>query len=199
MKYNVNKQQLDILLMAGAAMVIMSIFYIFVYAPKQSQMAKLHHELDAINGSLSEIEKIVGSRNDLGKGILRLKESANNWELKFIRPDDTVGLLKILSEEARHFNLEVASIQPAELKILTGKNGEILKLEDLVCHTISINMNLTGSYAALANYMQKIEHKDTPQLIVKRFDIEKTQSSSRLNIHMVVEGIVLLPKLSQRG
>jgi len=193
MKYNISKQQIDILIMAAVILIVTSVFYVFVYTPRQKQLGNLKQELERVENTLGDIEKLVGSRKDLGKGILRLREEASSWDLKFIKPDETAELLKILSEEARRLNIEVASIQPAELKPLLNK-GSILKLDDAECNRISIDINLAGTYLALVDYMQKIEHRKAPQMVIKKVDIEKYQGSSRLNAHMVVEGVVLLQK-----
>ena len=188
MKGNITKQQINILIMAVAAVLSVALFFIFIYAPKQAQIRRLNQEFQDIEKSLTNIEVVIGGKRDFGKGILRLKAKARSLDLKFINPDNIAEVLKLLSQQARRMKLEIISMQPSEFQ----------RAEGLKCDKGSIDMNVIGTYQQLADYMQAVEERDTPLFIIRKFDVYKYQIVPRLKAHITVD-VFALPRAENTG
>ena len=166
---------------------------IFVYTPKKAYIKKLESELKAVEDSLDNIHKIVGAKEDIGKGIVRLREEALIYQRKFINPENVSELLKTLSDKAREHEIDVVSIQPSNFGLCYDKKGNTLRLDTLECSKISIDMSVTGPYGALVDYMQVLENNDQAQLIVERFGVDKQSGTGILRAHIVVNAFALMP------
>lgn len=180
-------------MMAAVVLITAAIFMIFILRPKQAQMQDLNRQMDEVRESLNNIKRIIGDSRDLGEGILRLRSEESALAAKFIRPENVGDLLGVLSEGARQFGVEVVSMQPSELKVCYGPKGETLRLDNSECNKASIDMDVLGSYRSLVDYIGSLEVQEAPFVLVRRFDIEKQQSSSSLRAHIVVDGFTLLP------
>jgi len=198
-KFLITKRQQNILYMFGIVALTIIIVFIFIYAPKETQVKKLKVQFKSLEESLTNIHSIVGIKEDLGKGILRLRSDAADTEAKFVRPDNIGELLQMLSAEARSRDIEVVSTQPSEFSTCYAKaKGSALQFDGFECNKISIEMNVVGSYRSLIDYMDTLENKQTLQLVVERFNIERQDNPSRLRAYIVINAFALLPvKASQ--
>lgn len=194
MKFFIESHQKNILIAVVAVILLILLFSIFVYTPKKAQLHRLRQELNSVNDSLNNIQRIVGYTKDLAKGILKLRQEISALESMFIKLDDAGKLLQMLSEQARDLDIEVLSAQPSEFKTSYGKKGEVLEIENLECNKMSIEMDMLGTYKTLTNYIQKLENSlASPRVVVRSFDIQKYQAP-RLKVHIVTECFALLPK-----
>jgi hypothetical protein len=180
------------------ALLSAAIFFIFIYTPKRTVIYKLRQELGNVKDSLARIEAIVGERKYLGEGILKLRKEAGSLQSKFIKTEDVEELLKILSDDARRLGIEVVSMQPSEFKIWYDKKGRNLEVDNLECNKISVDMRINGAYKPLTDYMQGLENKDFPLLIIRKFDVQKSQGAARLGVNMIIDGFALYPKRAKK-
>lgn len=194
MKFVVNEHQKNILMMAAVVLISALIFSVFISGPKHAQIDRLRQELNAVKDSLNNIKKIVGDDKDLGRGILKLRAESIALAAKFIKPENVGDLLGVLSEDARESEVEVVSMEPSEFRVCYGSRGEFLGLENLECNKIGIDMTIVGTYKALTDYIQNLENKDAPLMMVRSFDIEKYQTPPALRTHIVVDSFALLAK-----
>ena len=193
MNFTFNRQQQNIFMMVGIVAAAILVLFIFIFMPKEAQMKKLRQELKAVEVSLANIESIVGTRKDLGNGILKLRQEKDAFESKFIKYDSMNSLLQTLSEQARECDLEVISIQPSEFALFYGPKGSTLAIDNLECNKVSIEMSVRGSFKPIIDYIESLERKDSPRLTVKKFSIEK-QQEAKLNAYIIVDGFALMPK-----
>ena len=192
MRFIFTKQQQNIFIMVGIAAAAIIVLFIFIYMPKESQMKKLRQELKAVESSLANIQSIVGARKDLGSGILKLRQEKDSIESEFIRPDNLNSLLQTLSEQARESGLEVVSIQPSEFVVFYDAKGSVPSIDNLECNKVSIEMSVAGSFKSVIDYLEALERKGSPRLVIKKFNVEK-QQQARLNAYIIVDGFALMP------
>ena len=198
MKIAITKQQQNALLMFAVLVLSITVLFLFIYAPKSAKLKKLRNELAMIEASLNKIHAIIGEKEDLGKGILRMRQEAGVCEAKFIKPREISALLQELAQEARSQDLEVVSMQPSEFFLSYGDKGNTLSVDDQECNTINIEMNLVGSYRSLIEYMSILETRPTQHLFINRFNIERQATSDKLKVHITVCSFALLNKKPQR-
>jgi hypothetical protein len=161
-------------------------------------MDALKQRLSGIEASLNKIEALVGSRKDLGLGILRLRQEAIDLDSQFLRPDDTAALLQMLSEKARESDIEVVSTRPSEFRTWYDKTGKPLELENAQCSQIEIDMEVMATYVALTEYMRSLTANKSPRLVIRRFSVEKSQKPSVLHASMTVQAFTLLARKEGR-
>ena len=155
-------------------------------------MRRLKQQLWGIEASLDKIEAAVGSRKDLGSGILRLGQQMADLDARFLKPDDTAALLEMLSEAARESEIEVISTRPSEFRTWYDRRGKPLELQNAQCNVIGIDMEAMATYADMADYMRSLTANHAPQLVIRKFSIEKSQKPAVLRASMVVEAFALL-------
>jgi len=195
MNFNFSRQQQNIFMMIGIVAAAIIVLFVFIFMPKEAQMKKLRQELKSVEISLADIETIVGKKENLGSGILKLRQEKDALESRFMRHENLNSLLQTLSEQARGCGLEVISIQPSEFVLFYGTKGSLLKMDNLECNKVSIEMSVTGSFKPIIDYMESLERKDSPKLFIKKFSVEK-QQQARLNAYIIVDGFALIPKKS---
>jgi len=198
MKIAITKQQRNALLMFAVLVLSITVLFLFIYAPKSAKLKKLKNELAMIEASMNKVHAIIGEKEDLGKGILRMRQEADVYDAKFIKPKEISGLLQELAQEARLQNLEVVSMQPSEFFLSYSDKGNTLSVDGQECNIINIEMNLIGSYRSLIEYMSILEAKPAQYLLINRFNIERQTTSDKLKVHITVCSFALLDKKPQR-
>lgn len=194
----IDKQQRNILIMLAVVISSILVFFVFIYSPTKAKIHQLKNQLKSVGQSLVDIQAIAPDRKDLGRAILNLRQESNFIESRFIKPDEVAASLEMLSEFARQAGIEVVSVQPSEFKPCYAVKPELLQSEGLECNKVSIDINLVGAYKALTGYIERLEANVSPQLSVRRFDIDKYQAPSRLRAHIVVDSFALMPKKAAR-
>ena len=192
MKFTVTKKQQNILFVFGIVFLTVVIIFVFIYKPKETEAIRLKGNLKAVDTSLKDIHAIVGENSDLGKGILKLRDESKVFEAKFIRPEDVSNLIETLSSDARGHGLELISMNPSEFSACHDLKGKPIKFDDLECHSISVEMHLVGSYRQIIDYLDTLENKNTLQLMVERFNIDRQDDPNRLKAYIAVDSFALI-------
>lgn len=191
--FSILKKQQNIFFMFAIAGATVISLFVFIYAPMDAHVKRLRSELKAVEDSLNKIHKIVGTKEDIGKGIIKLREEALTYQHKFINPENASELLKTLSDQAREYELDVVSIQPSDFRLCYDEKGTLLKFDGLECNKISIDMSVTGSYGAFVDYMQGLENDSQAQLIVERFGVDEQSGTDKLKARIVINAFAFMP------
>jgi len=192
MKFIVTKQHQNILFVFGIVLLTVVIAFAFIYKPKETEAIRLKESLKAVEASLKDIHAIVGENSDLGKGILRLRDESTAFEAKFIKPEAVSSLIETLSSEARGHGLELVSMNPSEFTACHDLKGKAIKFDGLECHSISVEMHLVGNYRHIIDYLDTLENKNTLQLRVERFNIDRQDDPNRLKAYVVIDSFALI-------
>lgn len=187
----VTQAQKKIIIAVIIFIVVFIIFLSFVYAPSKRKVSQLKSELAAIEQELKDIQMIAGQAGSLEESIALLKERFIILEGKFPAKEEEV--LRKISDLAHQLKINFTSFTPGAKKIVTQSDGTSLKVDQRICRSVTVTIEMNSSYESLVKYIKALNH-DLPALItVEKLELSRTGafSSGSLSVKLKLKFYLL--------
>lgn len=142
-----NRQQM--LLGVLGVIVILVLFYMFVFNPKQEELAEIETEIEEAIAQEAALEVRIASLEEVRARAPEIEASLATAESIIPREQALPSALRQLQLAADDAGAELTSVTPGRP---AGTEGEIAELAEL-----TVNVVLTGSYFQLVDFLRRVE------------------------------------------
>ena len=182
----ISQAQKKIILDLAVALAALLIFLLLAYLPSRKAVRMMASQLEDAEKQINEIEAILGSSKSMDEGMQLLRQRFQKIDARFsLKQEDS---LRLLSEGARRFNVEIISVKPqAKTAFLDEKNNE-LSIEGKACMRLPVSLEMRSSYKDLVRYLRYLRDSYPALTAIERLRAAKDQSGlSRLNVSLDIE------------
>lgn len=163
---------------AGAWVLFLCLFIIFVYMPKHRSVAKLKADLAAMEEQIELSQAMLGDVERLGHVLADMQKELASFEKRLPSRKQISSVLSELSRVAKTSSVEVVSIKPYEAEPLLNKNQEPISLDEKRLQKMRIELKLSAGYKALADYVKSIQESLNLLATIEEIAVAKKQDSA---------------------
>ncbi len=172
------QEQIKIIYISAAALLILFLFWILLYAPQTRRFATIKKEISSAESQIKDIEALIQGR-ELTEVARELNIKFNKLTGMILSEEKDEEVIDNLSQDARKFNIEVRDIRPSS-RVLFKYQVAGLNLVEL-----PISMSLICESRNLGRYLQALRH-DFPILVkFRRIEIRSDcEGCHQLNVNL---------------
>lgn len=180
-----NKNQRNILIMAGMVLGAILVVLFFIYLPKNREMKKLKTEFLLVKKDLDNIQRITGNAGDIDILITKYAEKIKEYETMLPRREEQT--LRTLAKAAADLDIKVLSITP-QTAILTELP---ITIEGCNCKELKIAIELVTSYRKLGEYFSVLQYKFPTLIRLDSLKLKKQDEYAGLSVLSVSLDVTL--------
>lgn len=178
-----------ILITIGIGIGLTFILSFFIYLPSRNKVNELKQTLQNIENEISQIRTVPGTQSHNLPDILDYLRERRDKIFKRLSSQEEQAL-KILSDSAHRFRLDVVSVRPERKLESKDESGNPLCVGKYKCYEMPITISMRGRYKDIGNYLGRLNKEDLPVLIkVEKLEIfRKDEELPKLEarIHLLV-------------
>ena len=179
-----NLSQMKLLLISGvAALVIIGLWFLMVLPIKHSS-SKLQQELQEVQMRISQIESMVEKGQLPKEATASLEERYRQVSSQF--PAQEEESIELLSNLAQRLGLQILSLRSQPKTDFLDEDGRKLEIEGKVCQTVSIFMEMKGSYKTLINYITALKEELPAYATIEKLSLGE-EDPTLLNLAIFLE------------
>ncbi|MBI3998772.1 MAG: type 4a pilus biogenesis protein PilO [Armatimonadetes bacterium] len=180
------------------AAVIGTLFYLFVYVPKNEQLARLGRDLQQKQGELQRLQALAQGREAKELEFRRLSEQIRAVENRLPPEREIPNLIRTLQDVARELGIKLTLLRPGPTQAAGGPAaptparppGQPAPPPAQPPYQLyRLDLGFEGTYADLTAYMGRLEN--FPRFIVLRQVTIVPGELPRLKVTMVANTFVL--------
>ncbi len=190
-------QQKSVMLLTGAIVVAIVVFWFAAYKPKQKLMQSLKTELSAAQREINTVQELIAFKGDINQAVNYFNKRIRELEDKL--PDQEETTLRELARKAVKMDLEVISVNPQE----PVKTELPVDVPGCVCEELVINMVIRGHYKDVGDYIGLLEGEFQSLITLQKIELtkieaktdkkDKKEEDTRLIVTMQIVLYLLMP------
>ncbi len=180
----ITQTQKKIIIATTVVVIAFIVFWLFIYAPAKRRMVGLKAQLQAKEQEVKDIQMMAAQGGTLEESITLLNKRFVNLEDKF--PAKEEEALRKISDFARQLRIDIISIQPESKHPVSFKQEGPLGIDQRVCQSIFIAIDLRCSYGELVRYIELLRQELPALITVEKLAItrERARESRRLKVDL---------------
>lgn len=151
-------------------------FWIFIYFPAKTSVNRLKAEIVNLESQIQEIDTLTDKSNSIAEGIRSLEGKFCQLENRLSQKEQEG--LRMLSDLARKFGLEVVSIRPQLKNALLDRGNQKMEIEGKACQSVLVTIEIRCTYRDLVRYLENLTRSTIMLTGVERLKINKDASGS---------------------
>ncbi len=175
MERDLTPSQRKIFILAILLGVVFFLVWIFIVIPRQITLSRMKEELKSIQNQILEIESIVPKDAKIDQVIRAFDEEKQRLVSKFPNRDEEG--IKMLSDYARKFNIEIVSLRSQTKVLFFDRDQKKVEIEGKNCYQVLVSIELKSQFKNLVQYLQDLKKTFPRYITLEKVKINKDFSS----------------------
>jgi len=138
-----------------ACVFIFFMLWTFLYVPFKETIKELKSELIGIQGQILQIEGKTAGSEEINQGFRQLEERYQWVNSKFPKKEEKA--LRMLSDLAKEFKVEVSSIRSQPKVAFLDENAQKVEIEEGLCQKLLVSIEMKSVYKDLVGYIDALK------------------------------------------
>jgi len=152
--------------------------WFFLYLPPNNSMKTVKSELLETEKQIEEIERMIDKTTPINESLDLLRERHARLKGKF--PEKEEESLRVLSDFARKFNIDVISTKPQAKKIVYRKDKEEpVKIKGKILQQVYVSIEMKCYYQDLVSYIEMLKNDLPAFMMVESVKIIKDKTKEK--------------------
>lgn len=154
-KIDLSSNQKKIMIISLSVLFVFLLFWVFLFLPANSQIARLKNELISTEKQIQGIEILLMGSQSRDEAIRSLEQKHQYLSNKF--PQHEEESLRLIPELARKMNIEVISMQPGSRAELLDAAGKQIVIDGKVAKYLPITLQVSCYFKDLVKYALELK------------------------------------------
>jgi len=159
-----------------AAALLFVLFFIFVYLPKLQSINKIRGQAYSIEQQIDMTQTMLGDLSKLGPLLADMQKELLSFEERLPGRKNISSVISELSRLAKTSSVKMVSIKQEEPIPLEDENGKSVKMGKSQLEAMNIELNLKGTYKAIAEYIKKTQDSLNILATIDEISIKKNKA-----------------------
>ena len=195
MKIVMTKRQQKILIIAGAFILAVVVFLVFIYIPSNRRLDDLKIQYQTIQSDMEDFKKSVGTGRPLEQSIILFRNNLEALNKKF--PDKEEVIIKELSALAKNMNIEITAMNPAAKKPFTTGDGQAPAIKGIDVKVMPISLTIRTSYKKIGEFLKALKENFAVFIEIENVTLSKSSGEKEvnvLNVRLELNTYLMVPK-----
>ena len=176
--------QMKFLLISGVTALVIIGLWLLMVLPIKYSSSKLQQELQEVQTRIRQIESLVEKGQSLKEATASLADRYRQVSSQFSAQEEES--MALLSNLAQRISLQMLSLRSQPKTDFLDEDGRKLEIEGKVCQTVSVFMEMKGSYKTLINYLTALKEELPAYATIEKLSL-MGEDSTLLNLDILLE------------